>query len=93
MVRAFASANQVVLGQLACEEKSNTITAIPALLELIVVKGCIVTIDAMGCQTNIAEKIIEREADYILAVKDNQKNLHKEIQDMFFYTKAKALKH
>lgn len=83
MVSAFASANQVVLGQLACEEKSNEITAIPALLELIVVKGCIVTIDAMGCQTEIASKIKEQEADYILAVKDNQKKLHKEIQDLF----------
>lgn len=83
MVSAFASANQVVLGQLACEEKSNEITAIPALLELIIVKGCIVTIDAMGCQTEIATKIIEQKADYILAVKDNQKKLHKEIQDLF----------
>ena len=90
MVSAFASANQVVLGQLSCEEKSNEITAIPALLELIVVKGCIVTIDAMGCQTNIAEKIIEREADYILAVKDNQKKLHKEVQDMFFLHKSES---
>ena len=82
-VSAFASANQVVLGQLACEEKSNEITAIPALLELIVVKGCIVTIDAMGCQTEIAKKIIEQGADYLLAFKDNQKKLHKEIQDLF----------
>ena len=83
MVSAFASANQVVLGQLACEEKSNEITAIPALLDLIIVKGCIVTIDAMGCQTEIAAKIIEREADYILAVKDNQQSLHKELQELF----------
>lgn len=83
MVSAFASANQVVLGQLACDEKSNEITAIPALLELIIVKGCIVTIDAMGCQTAIAKQIIKHGADYILAVKDNQKNLHKEIQDLF----------
>ena len=83
MVSAFASANEVVLGQLACDEKSNEITAIPALLELIAVKGCIVTIDAMGCQTSIAEKIIEQGADYILAVKDNQKKLHKEIDQMF----------
>lgn len=90
MVSAFASANQVVLGQLACEEKSNEITAIPALLELIVVKGCIVTIDAMGCQTSIAEKIIEREADYILAVKDNQKKLHNEIREMFFLHKSES---
>lgn len=90
MVSAFASANQVVLGQLACEEKSNEITAIPALLELIVVNGCIVTIDAMGCQRDIAEKIIEKEADYILALKDNQKSLHKEVQGMFFLHKSES---
>lgn len=90
MVSAFASANQVVLGQLACDEKSNEITAIPALLELIVVNGCIVTIDAMGCQTNIAEKIIENQADYILAVKDNQKKLHEEIQQTFSVYKSES---
>ncbi len=83
MISAFASANQVVLGQLACEEKSNEITAIPVLLEMVVVKGCIVTVDAMGCQTEIASKIINQGADYILAVKENQKKLHKEIQDLF----------
>lgn len=88
MVSAFASANKVVLGQLACAEKSNEITAIPALLELIVVKGCIVTIDAMGCQTAIAQDIIKHEADYILAVKDNQKKLHKEVQEMFTLVKS-----
>lgn len=90
MVSAFANANGVVLGQLACDEKSNEITAIPALLELIVVKGCIVTIDAMGCQTNIAEKIIEQGADYILAVKDNQKKLHEEIQQAFSLYKCES---
>ena len=88
MVSAFASANKVVLGQLACAEKSNEITAIPALLELIIVKGCIVTIDAMGCQTTIAKEIIKQEADYILAVKDNQKKLHKEVQEMFGLLKS-----
>lgn len=88
MVSAFASGNKVVLGQLACAEKSNEITAIPALLELIMVKGCIVTIDAMGCQTAIAKEIIKHEADYILAVKDNQKKLHKEVQDMFTLLKS-----
>lgn len=90
MVSAFASANQVVLGQLACEEKSNEITAIPALLDLIIVKGCIVTIDAMGCQTEIAAKIIEKEADYILAVKDNQQSLHKELQELFCLHRSKS---
>lgn len=83
LVSAFANANNVVLGQLACEEKSNEITAIPALLDLIVVSGCIVTIDAMGCQTAIAKKIIDSGAEYILAVKDNQKKLHEEIQQTF----------
>lgn len=90
MVSAFASANKVVLGQLACSEKSNEITAIPALLELIIVKGCIVTIDAMGCQTAIAKQIIKQEADYILAVKDNQKKLHKEVQEMFGLVNSKS---
>jgi predicted transposase YbfD/YdcC len=90
MVSAFASANKVVLGQLACAEKSNEITAIPALLELIIVKGCIVTIDAMGCQTAIAKAIIKHEADYILSVKDNQKNLHKEVQDMFSLSRCES---
>jgi predicted transposase YbfD/YdcC len=88
MVSAFASANKVVLGQLACAEKSNEIAAIPALLELIIVKGCIVTIDAMGCQTGIAKDIVKHEADYILAVKDNQKKLHKEVQEMFTLLKS-----
>lgn len=90
MVSAFASANKVVLGQLACAEKSNEITAIPALLQLLVVKGCIVTIDAMGCQTAIAKEIIKQEADYILAVKDNQKNLHKEVREMFPLIKGES---
>lgn len=90
MVSAFANANNVVLGQLACEEKSNEITAIPALLDLIVVSGCIVTVDAMGCQTAIAQKIIERDAEYILAVKDNQKKLHEEIQQTFALQKCES---
>ena len=59
------------LGQVKTAEKSNEITAIPALLELLEVKGCIITIDAMGCQTDIAKKIIEKQADTVLAVKDN----------------------
>lgn len=63
--------------------KSNEITAIPALLELLIVKGCVITIDAMGCQQDIAFAIIEKEADYILAVKDNQEFLHDYIQEAF----------
>lgn len=83
MISAFATANGVVLGQKKTKEKSNEITAIPELLQLIDIKGGIVTIDAMGCQKSIAKKIISKEADYVLAVKDNQKNLHEDIQDFF----------
>ena len=83
MVSAFAAENGVVLGQIKVDSKSIEITAIPALLELLDIKGCIVTIDAMGCQEKIAEKIIQQGADYVLAVKDNQKQLHEEIQDFF----------
>jgi predicted transposase YbfD/YdcC len=61
------------LGQIKTAEKSNEITAIPALLALLEVKGCIITIDAMGCQTDIAKKIVEKQVDTVLAVKDNQK--------------------
>ena len=83
MVSAFATANGIVLGQKKTNEKSNEITAIPELLQLIDIKGGIVTIDAMGCQKEIANKIIEKQADYVLAVKDNQKNLHEEVKDFF----------
>jgi predicted transposase YbfD/YdcC len=76
LVSAWASANHLVLGQVAVDEKSNEITAIPALLDALAVAGCIVTIDAMGCQKEIAAKILAREADYVLAVKDNQPTLH-----------------
>jgi predicted transposase YbfD/YdcC len=85
MVSAWASANRLVLGQLKVDDKSNEITAIPALLKLLEIKGCIVTIDAMGCQTEIAELITEREADYVLALKGNQGTLHRDVQDLFAY--------
>lgn len=76
MVSAWSSANGVVLGQVKTEEKSNEITAIPALLDLIDVKSSLVTIDAAGTQTAIAEKIVEKGGDYLLAVKGNQPTLH-----------------
>jgi predicted transposase YbfD/YdcC len=76
LVSAWASANALVLGQVAVDEKSNEITAIPALLDALAVAGCVVTIDAMGCQKEIAAKILAKEADYVLAVKDNQPTLH-----------------
>jgi predicted transposase YbfD/YdcC len=85
MVSAWASANRLVLGQLKTDEKSNEITAIPALLNLLVIKDCIVTIDAMGCQTEIARLIIEGEGDYVLALKGNQGTLHDDAQDLFAY--------
>ena len=83
LVSAWASDNQLTLGQVACAEKSNEITAIPELLDLLCVKGALVTIDAMGCQKEIAAKIRAGDGDYILAVKDNQPTLHADIQDSF----------
>ena len=81
LVSAWATANQLSLGQVAVDEKSNEITAIPELLDLLCVKGALVTIDAMGCQKEIAAKIIERGGDYILTVKDNQPTLLADIQE------------
>lgn len=87
MVSAWATNNNLVLGQVKVSEKSNEITTIPKLLELVTIKGCTVTIDAMGCQQDIATKIIEQEADYVLAVKENQKKLHQDIVDEFRFGK------
>lgn len=87
MVSAWANENNMVLGQVKVSEKSNEITAIPKLLEVLSIKDTIVTIDAMGCQTDIAEKIIEKQADYILAVKGNQEQLLELIQDEFRFGK------
>lgn len=83
VVSAWVSENNITLGELAVDEKSNEITAIPELLELIDIEGDIVTIDAIGCQTGIAEKIREKKADYVLALKDNQPTLHKDVKDYF----------
>ena len=83
VVSAFSAECGLVLGQLACEEKSNEITAIPRLLELLKINGCIVTIDAMGTQTEIAKKITEKGADYILSLKENQKTLYEDVR-LFF---------
>ncbi|MCM0151757.1 ISAs1 family transposase, partial [Photobacterium galatheae] len=75
MVSAYASANQLVLGQLKTDNKSNEITAIPALIKMLDLRGAIVTIDAMACQTKIAEAITSKGGDYLLAVKGNQGKL------------------
>jgi predicted transposase YbfD/YdcC len=89
MVSAWASENGVVLGQRKVDTKSNEITAIPELLELLLLKGCIVTIDAMGCQRAIAETILEQGADYVLALKGNQPTLEQAV-GRFFLTGPEA---
>ncbi len=83
LVSAWATANSMTLGQVKTGEKSNEITAIPRLLDLLELSGCIVAIDAMGCQKNIAQGIGDGGADYVLAVKDNQGQLHDDVRDLF----------
>lgn len=83
MVSAWATTNHISLGQVTVDAKSNEITAIPKLLEIIEVSGSLVTIDAMGCQVEIAQKIVDADADYVLAVKGNQPTLHQGIIDFF----------
>jgi predicted transposase YbfD/YdcC len=90
MVSAWASENRLVLGQLKVDDKSNEITAVPQLLDMLELSGCIVTTDALNCQKKIAEKVIDKEADYMLAVKDNQRNLHEAIQELFEYAQETA---
>ena len=85
MVSAWSEENRMVLGQVRCEEKSNEITAIPELLSLLELSGCIVTIDAMGCQREIVKQIVEQKADYVISLKGNQGNLHKEIKEYFIW--------
>jgi predicted transposase YbfD/YdcC/predicted DNA-binding protein (UPF0251 family) len=85
MVSAWATANQISLGQVVVDEKSNEITAIPQLLKMLEIKGCLVTIDAMGCQTTIAQTILDAEADYVLAVKTNQRTLYDGLAWFFCY--------
>jgi len=85
MVNAWATRNGIALGQWKTDAKSNEITAIPLLLRQLNVAGCIVTIDAMGAQTKIAQAIRDEKADYVLRIKDNQGNLHQDLQDWFAY--------
>jgi predicted transposase YbfD/YdcC len=86
LVSAWASANGICLGQTKVDGKTNEITAIPPLLELLMLKGCIVTLDAMGCQKAIAEQIVEQQADYVLAVKANQGQLYEYVEARFALT-------
>jgi len=83
IVNAWADTNQLILSQIKTEDKSNEITAIPELIKIMNVENCIITTDAMGCQTKIAETIIDKKADYVLAVKGNQPSLHQDIK-LFF---------
>jgi predicted transposase YbfD/YdcC len=80
IVSAWAESNGLVLGQLKVADKSNEITAVPELLRVLELSGCIVTIDAMGCQKKIAKEIIEADADYVLALKGNQETVHAEVR-------------
>ena len=91
IVSAFAAKNGITLGQTKVDEKSNEITAIPKLLDLLALEGCIVTIDAMGCQADIAAKIVDSGADYILAVKGNQGNLEQAVLDTVRFEKPNAI--
>ena len=83
MVSAWATENYLVLGQVKVDEKSNEITAIPQLLKALEISGCIITIDAMGCQREITKEIVEQDADYVLSLKDNQGNLFKDVKLLF----------
>lgn len=91
MVSAWCNGNSMVMGQVKTDEKSNEITAIPALLELLVLEGAIVTIDAMGCQKDITQKIVSQQADYVLAVKQNQGHLLDDIQEAFEQSELSAI--
>ncbi len=88
MVSAWASENGLALGQVKVDEKSNEITAVPKLLEMIDVKGRIITTDAMGCQKDIARRIVEKKGDYVFCLKGNQESLHNDVK--FFFDEAKA---
>lgn len=83
MVSAWANSNHLVLGQIKVCDKSNEITAIPQLLKALEISGCIVTIDAIGCQTEIAETIIEQDADYVFSLKENQGRLYEDVKLLF----------
>lgn len=92
MVSAFATRQRLVLGQTKVAEKSNEIVAIPKLLDMLAIEGAIVTIDAMGCQREIAKKIVEKKADYVLALKGNQSSLHEDVELFAAEQKANGFK-
>ena len=93
MVSAWATENEIVLGQRKVDEKSNEITAIPELLKMLALSGCLVTIDAIGTQTSIAQTIIAAQADYVLSVKENQGNLFEDISVLFAVDQVQNFKY
>ena len=92
MVSAFAARQRLVLGQIKVAEKSNEIVAIPKLLDMMAIEGAIVTIDAMGCQRDIAKKIMDKKADYVLALKGNQGTLREDVEAFATEQKANGFK-
>src|SRR4051812_33145223 len=93
MVSAFAARQRLVLGQVKVAEKSNEIVAIPKLLDMLSIEGAIVTIDAMGCQRDIARKILDKKAEYVLALKDNQATLREDVEVFVAEQKANGFQH
>jgi predicted transposase YbfD/YdcC len=93
LVSAWASANQVVLGQVKVDDKSNEITAIPQLLKMLELSGCLVTIDAIGTQTEIAQQIVDQGGDYLLAVKENQGHLYESLEYLFQLEREEDFRH
>jgi predicted transposase YbfD/YdcC len=92
MVSAFAARQRLVLGQVKVAEKSNEIVAIPKLLDMLAIEGAIVTIDAMGCQRDIAQRVVDKKADYILALKGNQGSLREDVEVFVAEQKAAGFK-
>lgn len=90
MVSAWSSLNNIVLGQVKVNEKSNEITAIPMLIANLAIEGAVITIDAMGCQSAITELIIERKSNYVLSLKENQSSLLEQVKDEFLFSKAEV---
>ncbi len=91
IISAWVREDGISLGQIKTDEKSNEITAIPKMLDTLDVKGAVVTIDAMGCQVDIAEKIIDREANYLLALKKNQLNLYESVEEYFKWARTEPI--
>jgi predicted transposase YbfD/YdcC len=91
LVSAWASTNRLVLAQVKVDAKSNEITAIPELLRALAIGGCVVTIDAMGCQREIAQQIVDQEGDYVLALKENQETLYHDVVETFADAQAKTI--